>query len=221
MTYAHSVTRVTIHGRVPSAADDWTTGFYLGLPDADVSNPTQQLADAIKAAWQTFFTAATSQTSAYWDTTEVKLAQLAPDGKTFLDNTVFSTYAAPISGTKTTPIFPPQVSLVATLQSTLSRGLAAKGRMFLPAIVATVGINGHIAATDTQNIAGNLATFFNAVNTASGPAGRVILASKGRGPAGTGALNQPVTRIRVGDVYDTQRRRRNGFTESYSTTNLA
>jgi hypothetical protein len=29
-----------------------------------------------------------------------------------------------------------------------------------------------------------------------------------------------VTEIRVGDVYDTQRRRRNGLTESYSTATL-
>ncbi len=221
MTFAHSVTRVTIHGRVPSAADDWTTGFYLGFPDQDVSNPTQQLADAIKAAWQTFFTSANSSTSAYWDTTEIKLAQLAPDGKTFLDNTIFSTYASPISGTKTSPILPPQISLVATLQSNLTRGLAAKGRMFLPAIVADVGINGHISSTATQNIANGLTTFLNAVNTASGQAGRVVLASKGRGPAAVGAVNAAVTRVRVGDVYDTQRRRRNGFTESFSTANLA
>jgi len=49
----------------------------------------------------------------------------------------------------------------------------------------------------------------------------VILASAGRGTAGTGARNEPVTRIRVGNVYDTQRRRRNQLAETYVSANLA
>jgi len=221
MVYAHSVQRVTISGTCANGGEEWSTGFFVGEASADASNPTQTFADAIRTAWQTFFTSANSWVSGFYLTNEIKISQLGTDGKTMLDNTIFSTYATPISGTKATPIYPPQISLVATLQSSLSRGLAAKGRMYLPGIVAFIDGGGHISNTDATNIQTNLKTFLDAVNTAAPAGSRVILASAGRGTAGTGARNEPVTRIRVGNVYDTQRRRRNQLAETYVSANLA
>lgn len=220
MVYAHSVVRVTISGGSFSGAEEWSTGFFLGSANADASNPTQALADQIKARWQTFFTSAAVKVSNAFSTNEIKLSQIGADGKTILDNTVYSTYSSAIFGPLGTQL-PAQVSLVATLQSPLARGLAAKGRMYLPGIASPVMTTGKIVSTDAAAVANALKTFFDGVNSDAGVAGKVILASAGRGTAGTGAVNQLVTRVRVGDVYDTQRRRRNQLPEVYSNATLA
>jgi len=220
--YAYKVNRVTISGTCAGGAEEWSTGFYMGYAAGDSSNPTQTLADSIKTAWQTFFTATASKVQSNYTTRSIKISQLNTDGSTLLDNTIFSDYATPIVGTGASTFFPPQVSLVCTLQSALSRGLAAKGRMYLPGVGAPLASTGKISATaDVTAIATNLKTFFDAVNTAGGVAGKIILASKGRPGVAGSASNQLMTKLRVGDVYDTQRRRRNGLVETYQSATLA
>lgn len=221
MAFAHSVQRVTISGTSFGGAEQWSTGFFVGAPGADASTPTQAFADAVRTAYQTFHTATTSQISNSWQARTIKVAHLGTDGKTLLDNTIFSEYGTPISGASSGAKFPPQVSVVATLMSDLSRGLGAKGRMYLPGIVAPVQSDGHFLTTDAAAMATNLKAFFDAVNTAAPVGSDVILASAGRGEAGDGKLNRIVTRVRIGNVYDTQRRRRNDLVETYSTSTLA
>jgi len=221
MVYAHSVQRVTISGTSSQGAEEWSTGFFVGSSSADAGNPTQQFADAVRNAWTTFVQTTSTNMASTFLSTEVKVAQLGTDGKTLLDNTVFSTFSPAVAGTNTTLVYPPQVSLVVTLQSALSRGLAAKGRMYLPGISYPLQTGSQISTTNADAMANNFRVFLNAVNTGAPAGSRVILASAGRGTAGTGATNQPVTRIRVGTVYDTQRRRRNSLTEQYSTAILA
>ncbi len=221
MVYAFPVVRVTISGTAATGAEEWSTGFFVGAESAGASNPTQQFADAIKSAWQTFFTSATTGVSNTVTSNQVKLSQLGTDGKTIPEDTIFSTWATPINGTLTTTLFPPQITLAATLASSLPRGLGAKGRMYLPGICHPLISGGIISTTNQTNIGTNLATFFNAVNTAAPVGSRVILASEGHKKTNTGALNKNVTSVKVGNVYDTQRRRRNGIRETYTTANLA
>ena len=221
MAYAHSVTRVTISGTAFGGVEEWSTGFFLGYEDADASNPTQTLADDIKTAWQTFFTTASSKVGSNWKTDTIKLAQWTAAGATMPENIIYSTYGTPISGASSSPALPAQISLVCTLQSSLIRGLASKGRMYLPGTTATVDATGKMTSADVLAIKNNLVTFFNAVNTAGGAAGQVILASKGRVSPAAAGVNKEVTIVKVGDVLDTQRRRRNGFTEVYTSGTLA
>lgn len=230
MPYAHAVKRVTISGTSFGGAEIWSTGFYVGSVNADVSNPTQQFADAIRTAWTAFWGGATSYVSSNWKVDNVKVAQVGVDGKTLMENVVHAPYGTALQGTAASPILPPQIALVASLENAGARGLAAKGRMYLPGIAATLGTNGQISVTNAGTIAANMKTFFDAVNSAAPTGETVILASQGRRVKGSDgqyapvpgtAVNAVVNRVRVGSVYDTQRRRRNQMVETYQSATLA
>lgn len=218
--FAHSVVRCTIEGISFGGAEEWTTGFYLGYEGSDASNPTQAFADAIRDAWGTFFSSGNTYISNYWNTTRIKLSQIGADGVTLPDNTVYSAFSTLPSGGKSGGSFPPQIAMVATLMTARTTGIGSKGRMYLPGIWETVQVNGGINSTATTNIANGLKTFLNAVETAAPVGEQVILATHGHKTDGSGKANVNVTKVRVGSIYDTQRRRRNQLVESYLTVTL-
>lgn len=227
--YAHKVIRVTISGDCFSGAEHWTTGFYLGDTAADAGDPAG-CADDIAGYWTTFFTTAANKVGSAYRTLEVKAALIKADGHTDLESIDYYTYPTPIVGVTATSVLPPQVTLAATLTSDVQRGLGAKGRMYLPGIWDGVSTtNGKLASTTPSNIKNNLKTFLDSVNADSDIPGYVILASHGhyfKDSLGviegyTGAVNTRVTGCRVGDVYDTQRRRRDDLPEVYYTAVLA
>lgn len=230
MPYAHPIHRVTVSGKAFGGAEIWTTGFYLGNPSTGVSNPTQQLADAIRTAWTTFFSAVSSGVSSRYTTDQIKVAQINADGKTSLSNVVYAPYGTPIEGGGGPGANPPQIALVASLENAGARGLAAKGRMYLPGINFTIGTTGVLTTAQSLGVANNLKAFLDAVNVAAASDSEVILASQGRRvknaqgdyePVPGTAVNAPVNRVRVGSVYDTQRRRRNAMVETYQSATLA
>lgn len=228
--YAHSILRCTIDGSCWSGSEIWSTSFYIGLVGEDASNPTQQFADAIRTAWTSFFTSAGSGIGNQWKTKEIKLAQIGTDGKTSLNNVIYAPYGTQPTGQNSSFHYPPQVSVAATLEVAGARGIAAKGRMYLPGINAGLQANAQMSTADAQSIANNLKTFFDAVNTAAPAGEKVILASQGRRTKGSDgkytpvpgtAVNAVVNRVKVGTVFDTQRRRRNALVEQYLTATLA
>lgn len=221
MAYAYKVNRVTIFGNSYDGAEEWSTGFFLGQTAADVGTPNEAMAAAIKAAWATFYGAGANMFGYRWKTDGVKIAHLKTDGKTDLDNVVTSYYTTPVQGASTGIGFPPQVSVVATLLADNGRGLAGKGRMFLPGIQQGLDATGHMGSPFPQTLATNLAAMFATIESSFDVVGQLINASQGRiAIGGTAPLNRDVTHIRVGNVYDTQRRRRNQLTEIYSTDEI-
>jgi hypothetical protein len=229
--YAHKFARVTISGTCFGGAEEWSTGFQMGSPTTDIVGVGSPGAQNIATAWQTFFTAPTSYISDSYKTTQVKVAMIETDGRTNLDEIDYYLYPTPISGGGGSATNPPQITLAATLTSDNQRGLASKGRMYLPGI--SLGVNnatGKITTSFVTSVVANFKTFLDSVNTAAGTSGKVILASKGRRTQNLGTDGQPiyidgrsawVTGCRIGDVLDTQRRRRNGLVETYQTRVLA
>jgi hypothetical protein len=224
--FPYRVTRVTIAGTYSGGAEEWSTGFWMGYTNGDADLPNQQLADDVAAAWRTFFLAPTSYFGAAWHSSYVKISSIGTDGKASSADTVYSTFAADANGTASTQ-FPPQISLVATLTGSAARGVASKGRMYLPGISAAVGTGGRISSTNAGTIATNLQTFLNAVNASAATNNVLVLASHGSLNAdgtpkvgGQAMSIKAVTGCRVGDVYDTQRRRRNGISEVYTSKTL-
>jgi hypothetical protein len=224
VAYQNAHVKVTIFGTCFGGAEEWSTGFRMGQEGDGGGNfgiGAGWLA-SILPLWQTFFTHAEVGIGGTWQTTGIKAAIILPDGKTDLANVETQSYGAPISGGKPTNIFPPQVSLVAQLAAASPVGLGAKGRMYLPGVSIVLGANGQLAAADTLKIATHLRTFLDGCESAANSPGYVINASKGRpGVPFTAPVNRRVTQVRVGSVYDTQRRRRNGLTESYSVAAMA
>jgi hypothetical protein len=108
-----------------------------------------------------------------------------------------------------------------TLCSDRPRGKASKGRMYLPGTAVSIENTGRIPTADRNNMSGLLQTFFQTFFDNFENPGALILAAKGTGPIpGLTAQNDYVETIKLGDVVDTQRRRRNGLSEQYTTTIL-
>lgn len=228
--FAHSVKRVTMSGTSFNGAEIWSTGFYIGSVGSDVSNPTQTFADAVRTAWTTFFQNATTGIGNSWKTDQIKVAQISAAGVTSLTNVVYAPYGTAIAGANSTITYPPQIALVASLENAGARGLAAKGRMYLPGVSLSLQTNGTLTSANALAIANNLKTFLDAVNAAAPTGEDVILASQGNRvkdedgkyvPVPGTAVNAVVNRVRVGSVYDTQRRRRNAMVETYQSATLA
>lgn len=215
--YAWAVNRYTISGTCFGGGEIWTTSFFAGREAADSIAPTDNGVSLVADAWKTFFTNTTSSIASAYKTTEVKAVQLDTSGHTRLDTVKHFTYTtAPVGGVASSPM-PAQVALVATLQSTLPRGLASKGRMFLPGVNIPVDATGHLPAGSMTSLLANFRTFINAVNSVQDLGGVVVLASRGRGalPVTPGPI-KAVSTVKLGNVYDTLRRRRNQLVESYS-----
>lgn len=224
--FAHRVTRATIQGTFGGGVEEWSTGFYIGYEGGDADMPTQQLADDVAAAWRNFMIAPGAQISGMWEATAVKLSSVGTDGKSNAADTVYANFSAVTKGTASQH-FPPQVSLVCTMHSTIARGVGSKGRMYLPGVAASIDGTGKIPAGFFTGFNPPLKAFFNAVNASTATDNVVVLASHGSLNAdgtpkvgGSAPIIKAVTGIKLGNVYDTQRRRRNGLQEQYITVPL-
>lgn len=216
MGFPHKVVKVTLSGTMFGGQEIWSTGFHMGFEGQDAPAITETGASDISAAWETFFKATTSEISNKYTFNLCKLSMLATDGKAVPDSAVYYSPPTAVTGGSNSSAMPPQVALVATLANSLPRGLATKGRMFLPGVNSVVDATGHLSAITCGNIATNLQTFFGAIMNDADTPGRAVLASTGNALQLRPGAIRNVTQIRVGNVYDTQRRRRNAMTEAYT-----
>jgi hypothetical protein len=233
MAYAHKVNRVTISGTSFQGAEIWSTGFFLGAEAGDAPAVTVTAPEAVFNLWKTFFIHAQSEISWSYVTTQVKIAGIGTDGKTIEDQVFYHNPSSAPAGGKTSNGWPAQISLVATLQSSIVRGLASKGRMFIPGVQTNMTAGGKADPTQLGIVADKFNTFLSGLNLDPGVPGKLINASFGHkfkigeNAEGepiydyTAGVNKVVDWVKIGDVYDTQRRRRNSLTEGYTTRNVA
>lgn len=113
-------------------------------------------------------------------------------------------------GTGSTNPYPNQISTVCSIQ-TATAGSRARGRMFLPPPLASAGgLTGRLSTATVTALADNLEDYFDAMTGA----GHALVVVSGVGGVYT---SYPAINIRVGDVLDTQRNRRNQLAEVYQT----
>lgn len=188
-------------------------GGTIGLPHPD--EVESALTTAIVQFWGGF-SGTSAQITQRAVVTSYKLNLIGTDGRYFNDgpgNEVI------LSGTVGGGAFAPpaQLATVATLRTTADRGLASKGRMFLPACAGyqDVDTNGQAATSAATRVAGAVRQFFIDINAAYAAAqsgdealGRVGVASD----KGVGQFRQ-VTKVAVGRVPDTMRSRRGKLDE--------
>jgi len=222
-TYAHRTHRVTMIGDCFGGQEEWNTGFYLGSESADLTpDPTLLEAETIAGLWETFFEASNAGISNDYRTIGVKVAQVSTSGTVDSALTQFWNYPTAITGNNSGANFPPQISLVATLATIKARGHGSKGRMYLPGVMHSVDASGRMETANAVFVINLLKTFFDAVNAHADIPGVVVLnsAEVTGVPFRAAAINEIVS-LKVGNVYDTQRRRRAQLQESYSTAALA
>ena len=225
--YSHKFARVTFSGSVFNGAEEWSTGFQIGWEDADYEALVPGIAEEIATKWETFFENGAHQISNAWRCNETKVALINTNGTTDTDNVDYFNFPGGIFGAQGGTPWVPQITLAATLTSDFQRGLAAKGRMYLPGVNSGIdAATGKLGATFTNTLNTGFKTFLDAVNADMDIPGQVIIASKGHKTQQLDANGHPVyengrnafvTGCRIGDVYDTQRRRRNGLAETYNT----
>ncbi len=176
------------------------------FPDGDLA----AAATAMRAAWVSHIAFLQHNSVAL---TRCRVAQVGADG--LVPQSTDGTYLQGDSlgrnaGEQTGPeIYPLQTALCVSL-NTARAGASGKGRFYLPAPPSTLtaATYGYTAA-DTQLFATRAQAFVNKVNLnlTSAPGGVVVASSKG--------FLSPVTSVRVGNIPDTQRRRRNALPEVY------
>jgi hypothetical protein len=222
---------MTVIGDCYNAAERWQ--FGLRLTDGGISQEATALAisDDVER-WWTVAAPYSTGVEASWLSThrlvELKVARIQPDGKYPPDEEAYSHfYLPPIVGTITpTTRAIPQTTVCATLTTAKPRGLASKGRVYLPPPQGwTVGADGRMAPSEAMKVAASIKRLINEIN-ANELVGNVAIFSRGTREATFNPTTEKVeytypnpgatelvTGVNVGTVVDTQRRRRRQLVE--------
>lgn len=216
MSYNRVFVRFTMGGTVYGGADIWSCGLNITgatsiidpVTGAELSSFLNQANDIV-SEW---FGGGNSGISTHAQLEWLKAAYLDEDGKYIIDSEVYD-YPTAVTGTYNNAT-PPQISTVISLTTDSSRGLAHIGRIY-PPLSGFIGPDGYIPASFTDTMGSNAAEMIAALNGIAqdvfGVGAGVVVMSK----VGTG-VTRAVTGVRVGNVLDTQRSRRNAFIESYT-----
>lgn len=147
-----------------------------------------------------------------------KLNRIGADGR-YVDATTHEyVYPTPVPGA-TGSFYPPQLTLVASLRSSVERGPANRGRIYLPPTTSagTVANDGRTSVVNATNQATAVRRLLVDLNAAinlwdgGGSASPVAGIASNVG-AGTFRI---ISRVEVGRVVDTIRTRRNALDEDY------
>lgn len=125
-----------------------------------------------------------------------------------------ATRGTALSGTGTTRL-PPQAAAVISLRTNTPGG-SGRGRLYWPILGAPLTTSARIGAGDVTAIGTNFVTYQNSMRTALAANFATIgfnLAVRSK----TTKSTPHVVRLQVGDVVDTQRRRRDNFPEQYTS----
>ena len=211
--------KLTFGGQVGDDIDEWSTGIRIApvTLGAVVDWPTavtqvgEHYVPVVTTLWQSVKKFAPSGIDLRW----IKLAAVGTDGKYVpgIDPYIYDLETA-VPGTGAGTCGGPQAAVVLSLRTNRNRGAATKGRMYLPlASLLPGGSDFKLASSYVGQVADAGKTFIEQL--------RVVNETTTFGPyimsgVGNGAING-INYVLVGDMLDTQRRRRNKFTEEYTS----
>ena len=207
-------------GTAGAGTDVWQCGLKIVgptpgvLPSPNEANLADWYEDTVTPVHTSSATSISQAAVLKW----AKAARIGTDGKYVSEPVVHE--GAPQQGYAGSTIASPQDAMAITLWSGLTLGKANYGRFYLPYSALPVALAN--AQIDSGSVAGLLAeakTFLDETNVWAdsfvGDARVVIMSSVGAG------TTKVATTVRVGNVRDTQRRRRNGIPEAYQSAVLA
>jgi hypothetical protein len=218
MAYPKNFLRLTWLFNMAAYGEIAETGLHvttLGTSPFDavaaLAAVTTTQATTLETAMGTLLSGTNIKFGAYGTLNGLKIAACGTDGDYLTDPRVFTDYSVDGNDTHV----PPQCSIVLSLRSGTAFGTANYGRMYLPwTTFPQDGTLPYGTVTDTDQLAVAGVAFIHAVNTAAAAwtAGSSVV-NLSQKDAGT---VKPVTKVMVGNVIDTQRRRRNKLPEVYS-----
>lgn len=193
--------RHVISGTTPGEQWSFTLHTEGTVSTGDAND---SLAAAITAAYSNGFATITSPDVV---TTIASTAGIneATDGQTTRVETVLS-----LPGTSEDEMLPFQCATAITLITALANR-HGRGRFFLPPLAAGILDAGRVSAAGISNLDTAFTAFFAELTTDG-----LTPVVRNR----TGHISTPVVEARVGDVIDTQRRRRNKLQEAYTAISL-
>lgn len=222
MTYAYNNLKITFGGGIYGDTDEWSNSVMAGFESQNFNNgfdvfDYQVLVNDLATKVEAWFIDPTAQISQMANLKWVKIALLDKSGL-YIDGPWVHDFATPPVGAST-ELVAPQLSVVLTFESNVLRGAGRFGRIYPPltgeansAGVDVYGGSRVIGARKLiEGINGSLDEAFPGVTGKP----NAIIASK----VGTGR-NAYITKVRVGQVIDTMRSRRNKFVESYAELDI-
>lgn len=148
----------------------------------------------------------------------IKCNQIKANGGYLYNVTSRTDYTTPVAGGGGAAGVPAFLSICFSWQTQLQRGLNAKGRIYPPTVGGYTPPGSLVpTATVTAMVASAKALLTVIANTAAAdPAVRVVPVIAGPGRPDFEPAPEPITGVRVGNVYDEQRRRKNAVPETYT-----
>lgn len=207
---------LSVLGTTFNGADIFSFSMRI-IPPIGGETVDQAQVDSLATATSTMFANANLAVCQWNKMTAIKLAPIAADGHYPPGEDAFEhVYAPAIVGgaTVSTIIWPPQCSYSVGLQTAASRGRGHIGRFYLPSLSFNVNTATGKVGDLSASVGAVLRTWINAINATSGIGTVGVLSSLGSG------ASRVVTGVRLGQVVDTQRRRRNAIGESYTSVAL-
>lgn len=225
-TYNQEFIKLTFGGQLASGQDEWNCGINLSAENdalipiggVDMERAFDLYVEEMQDDIVTIFSAYIKDvvmgipTGATLD--YVKLALIGKNGQYVKEAAVFE--VVDVNG-GVSNAYIPQVSLVMTLQSEKFRDPGKYNRFYLPTIVPTTS-GGYRPAT-TQAKAERTATLMSVLTREMSPFNNAVKVF----PAAVSSsdkITEPyraIKYVKVGNVFDTQRRRRNKIGEIYDT----
>lgn len=214
MTFPNRHWLFTAFGTSWGGVEEFSFGFRINNTDP----PVQADVDALVSATQTFWNTAGMGIDSQHSLIGIKLAPIGtnglyPPGEDAVEALITPDPGPGAGGNH----WAPQCTMCVTTTTAVPRGLAAMGRFYLPSMTGAISAAGRAPSGLNTSIASATQTWFNAINTAT--LGAISVFSKGNAATPGGAVHS-VTGVRVGDVIDTQRRRRRQLVESYATATV-
>lgn len=228
-TYNDPFIRLTFGGQLADGQDEWNCGVNLAIiNDAPVpilpvnaesafDEYVKDMQDDMAGLVTAFFIDPKMELPRGVTLTYVKASLIGIDGKYIKEPHLWE--IEPVQGPAARG-YVPQVSLVISLQSQKFRDPGKWSRFYLPA--ATPISAGTWKVTDTQNKAVVAASFIKSLEAQVTTLFSTVIIT----PAAVTSSEKfegkfrPIRFVKVGNVFDTQRRRRNKIQETYATVEI-
>lgn len=205
--------RVELQGTLANGAEKWSAGFSTAPPTGGALADVADLATTAQSLFVTNVMGVSVVKDLFPTSmafTGVRCQQIEADGT--LRATASVLLGTPAAGTQGLSL-PAQCAVVVSLR-TATPGARGRGRLYLPSPAADqTTVTGRLLTAARDLLAEGMANFFDGWN-ADASTMPVGVASS------VGGFVTTVTSIQVGDVIDTQRRRRDTLPESYKSRTL-
>lgn len=227
--YAYKNLKITFGGELYAGSEIWSCGLTVGYEDQDFSfvynDAIVDITPAIEQKLKDWFQSSDAGIHMAANMSWVKFAILDRDGKYAMDGDEyeylkirdFPAVAGKYGNQVGQGYIAPQLSVALTMETDVVRGAGRFGRIY-PPLTGSVSYQGR-----EENNVQKAKAFAELIETINAnfwdlrdfsPAGVIVASAVGNGK------NSRVKRVKVGQVIDTQRKRRNAMPEYYHVEDI-